>query len=97
MRIFAIVLSLLIISVPAFAAGCYSPVQAEAEQGIRIHSELMVIGLNCQHMTPSGWKNFYAQYRELTARNADLFAEYENILIEYFSQSGGQKSRRAAA
>ena len=24
---------------------CYSPYEAEAEQGIRIHSELMVIGL----------------------------------------------------
>lgn len=67
---------------------CYTPQEAEAEQGIRIHSELMVIGLNCQHMTPRGWKNFYQQYREITNRNSDLFAGYETTLINYFAQAG---------
>ena len=33
-----------------YAGACYSRKEAEAEQGIRIHSELMVIGLNCAHM-----------------------------------------------
>lgn len=88
MRFFAIVLSVLLVSAPALARSCYSPAEAEAEQGIRIHSELMVIGLNCQHMTPRGWKNFYAQYRELTARHSDLFAGYERTLIDYFAKSG---------
>lgn len=68
--------------------GCYSLQEAEAEQGIRIHSELMVIGLNCQHMTPAGWKNFYQQYREITAKNSDLFAGYEETLINYYARSG---------
>lgn len=67
---------------------CYTADEAEAEQGIRIHSELMVIGLNCQHMTPRGWKNFYQQYREITTRNSDLFAGYETTLINYFAQAG---------
>ena len=48
----------------------------------------MVIGLNCQHMTPRGWKNFYQQYREITNRNSDLFSGYENTLINYFAQAG---------
>lgn len=74
---------------PAFAASsCYTPEEAEAEQGIRIHSELMVIGLNCQHMTPRGWKNFYQQYREITNAHAELFADYEERLIAYYSRSG---------
>lgn len=76
------------------ARKCYMPEEAEAEQGIRIHSELMVIGLNCQHMTPRGWKNFYQQYREITARNADLFAGYENTLINYYAQSGASNPER---
>lgn len=67
---------------------CYTREEAEAEQGIRIHSELMVIALNCQHMTPRGWKNFYQQYQQITARNADLIGGYENTLINYFALAG---------
>lgn len=70
------------------AKNCYSAKEAEAEQGIKIHSELMVIGLNCQHMTPRGWKNFYQQYREITSKNSDLFASYEETLINYYADSG---------
>ncbi len=81
-------LSLFFMSGAAQAKSCYSKTEAEAEQGIRIHSELMVIGLNCQHMTPRGWKNFYSQYRDITNKNADLFANYEKTLVNYYRQSG---------
>ena len=74
---------------------CYTPEEAEAEQGIRIHSELMVIALNCQHMTPRGWRNFYVQYQEITARNANLIGGYENILINYFALAGKPNPERA--
>lgn len=89
MRLFMVMICFLVLTLgQAHASSCYSTSEAEAEQGIRIHSELMVIGLNCQHMTPQGWKNFYQQYREITARNANLFADYEQRLINYFSRSG---------
>lgn len=71
----------------ALAAKC-SPQQAEAEQGLRIHSELMVIGLNCQHMTPRGWKNFYAQYRDITKNQANVLASYEREMIKYYTRNG---------
>lgn len=86
------------VGVPVAGAGgrqCYTPAEAEAEQGIRIHSELMVIALNCQHMTPSGWKNFYVQYQQITARNAALIGNYENILINYFALAGKSNPERA--
>jgi hypothetical protein len=86
------------VGVPVAGAGgrqCYTPEEAEAEQGIRIHSELMVIALNCQHMTPRGWKNFYVQYQEITARNANLIGGYENILINYFALAGKPNPERA--
>lgn len=77
------------VGVPGLAGRkCYTPQEAEAEQGIRIHSELMVIALNCQHMTPKGWKNFYQQYQEITSRNANLIGGYENTLINYFALAG---------
>ena len=78
MKRFLLCVSLCLLAVPAQAQmkvdvgvpaatgrQCYTQEEAEAEQGIRIHSELMVIALNCQHMTPKGWKNFYQQYQEL--------------------------------
>lgn len=67
---------------------CYSLFEAEAEQGIRIHSELMVIGLNCQHMTPANQQNYYKQYREFTNIYSDLISTYEETLINYFKKSG---------
>lgn len=83
---------------PAFAKktpSCYSLSEAEAEQGIRIHSELMIIGLNCQHLTPENRKNYYVQYNEFTLRNEDLLARYEAILIEYFKKRGDGNPERS--
>ncbi len=73
---------------PAEASQCFMPREAEAEQGVRIHSELMVIGLNCQHRGKVDGKNLYASYREFTGEHADLFAAYERILLKYFKRSG---------
>lgn len=67
---------------------CYSSSEAEAEQGIRIHSELMIIGLNCAHMTPADQENLYAQYRKFTDDNVTLFAGYEDVLMNYFRRVG---------
>jgi hypothetical protein len=73
---------------PTLKNSCYGPDEAEAEQGLRIHSELMVIALNCQHMTPRGWKNFYQQYQEITLRNQSLIRGYEDTLINHYANSG---------
>ncbi|MEM7618823.1 MAG: hypothetical protein AAF244_05535 [Pseudomonadota bacterium] len=77
----------MLLSAPAMAKSCYTKAEAEAEQAIRIHSELMVIGLNCQHMTPKGWKNFYSQYREIANRNEGLFNRYEQTLLSHYGGS----------
>ncbi|MFN3827417.1 MAG: hypothetical protein ACK4NR_07300 [Micavibrio sp.] len=70
------------------ASSCYTLPEAEAEQGIRIHSELMVIGLNCQHMYRANGKNLYSEYRNITSDNVKLFASYEERLMEYFKRTG---------
>jgi len=108
MKKFILCLALCLYAVPAFAQlevpvivdgqrgrQCYTPAEAEAEQGIRIHSELMVIALNCQHMTPKGWMNFYQQYQVITARHANLIGGYENTLINYFALAGKPNPERA--
>lgn len=86
------------VGVPVAGQGgrqCYNRDEAEAEQGIRIHSELMVIALNCQHMTPPGWKNFYVQYQQITARDANIIGNYENVLINYFALAGRANPERS--
>jgi hypothetical protein len=83
---------LLLIASPSLAkSACYSNVEAEAEQGIRIHSELMVIGLNCQHMGVRAGMNLYGDYRAFTTRHGKLFAAYENTLMEFFKKKGDAK------
>ncbi|MES2729528.1 MAG: hypothetical protein V4621_05440 [Pseudomonadota bacterium] len=67
-------------------AACYTQREAEAEQGIRIHSELMVIALNCRHMAPQ--PDLYAQYQRLTATNAAVFAGYEADLLAFYTRMG---------
>lgn len=70
------------------APKCYSQAEAEADQGIRIHSELMVIGLNCNHMGKRHGQPLYSMYREFTAKHGKLFAGYEELLIGYFKKTG---------
>lgn len=82
MRVLLVIIALFIAIPTAQAKGCYTAKEAEAEQAIRIHSELMVIGLNCQHMTPAGWTNFYAQYRQITNQHKALLSSYEKTLIK---------------
>lgn len=86
-------LAFLIVMISASSAfagkACYTKSEAEAEQGLRIHSELMVIGLNCQHLKrTSGGENLYNAYREFTAKNSGVFAKYERDLMDYYQRTG---------
>jgi hypothetical protein len=87
MQRFAAVLSLvLLFSSSAWAQGCYTPREVEAEQAIRIHSELMVIGLTCMNM-PQG-PVMYQKYERFTQKNHVLLAAYEEDLITYYRNAG---------
>src|ERR1700722_14652871 len=83
---FVFVILTFILSGSAGAQACYSAREFEAEQGIRIHSELMVIGLTCIK-TPEG-QQLYDKYQQFTEKNADLLSGYETDLINYYSKEG---------
>lgn len=86
-----LILLAFLITLPFSAAAaptCYSAAEAEADQGIRIHSELMVIGLNCQAIGKRFGDNLYGEYRSFTAKHANLFAGYESTLIDFFKKQG---------
>jgi hypothetical protein len=68
---------------------CYTKADAEAEQAIRIRSELMVIGLNCQASRFRGTpENLYMTYRQFTADHGPLFAAYEKQMLNYYRRAG---------
>jgi len=81
--VFALLLSLFAFN---SAQACYTAREREAEQGLRIHSELMVIGLSCNRM-PQGHE-LYEKYQRFTRKNADLIATYESDLISYYKSEG---------
>jgi hypothetical protein len=80
-------LLLCVISVKTTSAKCYSSEEFEAEQGLRIKSELMVIALNCQHMAYRKG-NLYMRFREVSRQNEGLFKSYESTLINYYRKQG---------
>lgn len=85
---FSILMTVLLLScgLARPAEACYSAREIEAEQALRIHSELMVIGLTCIKM-PEGRRR-YSEYQSFTQKNADLIANYEQDLIYYFKKQG---------
>lgn len=81
-----LLIAALIFSMPV-SAQCYSRAEAEAEQGLRIHSELMVIGLNCMGILKS--PALYGQYQSFTRQNHAMITGWENTMIGYFDRNGG--------
>jgi len=75
------------------AQSCYGADQLEAEQGLRIHSELMVIALNCQHL--AGGANLYRQYENFTNKNIGLIENYEKTMMNFFQNEGAAKPEKA--
>jgi len=71
---------------------CYSDAEVEAEQAIRIHSELMVIGLTCQRISQK--QNLYQKYRVFTKKHANLLSHYEQDMIGYYQRQGAASPDR---
>ena len=87
MRLLLIAL-LTLIATPALAAQqCYNMDQLEAEQGLRIHSELMIIALNCQHLVDPSIQ-LHTQYEQFTHNNIGLIKHYEDTMRAVFRSEG---------
>ena len=84
MRIFAFLIAFLL--PVAASAQCYNAEQLEAEQGLRIHSELMVIALNCQHLAKG--EQLFQEYEQFTRNNEGLIQGYENTMRGFFASEG---------
>lgn len=92
MRLFILATLTLFIST-SVQAQCYTSAEVEAEQGLRIHSELMVISLNCQHINHVNG-NLYYQYKDFTRQHQPLLASYEETMKKYYKRTGARNSER---
>jgi hypothetical protein len=74
-------------------ASCYSPKEAAAERAIRIHSELMVVGLTCaaQFDDPA----LFVRYADFTNKHSGDIRAHESTMIGYFAKTAeGDPKRR---
>ena len=75
--------ALVVFAVPAWAgSACYSPEQMQAEQVLRLHSELMVITVTCRQ--GSEGQDLPAAYGAFTQKNIHLLHDAEQTLIAYY-------------
>ncbi len=95
MRFLCVFVTLIMFSKSLYAKeACYSMAEAEAEQGIRIHSELMVIGLNCQHLWPNkNGQSLFQQYRTFTSDHANIFTNYDSSILRFYMNQGYSNSQ----
>lgn len=76
-------------------APCYAPAEFEAEQAIRLHTEMMVVGLTCQHMDVAGQPSLFAQYKLFTLHNSKQVERWEKALIAYYKRTVKGNPNRA--
>ena len=72
-------------SAPA-APACYNRAEHAAEQLMRMHTEMMVIGLTCRTVMPD--KKPFDLYQDFSVKNRALLSSSEASLISYYKRSG---------
>lgn len=72
-------------STPA-APACYNRAEHAAEQMMRLHTEMMVVGLTCRTVVPD--KKPFDLYQDFSVKNRALLSNSEASLISYYKRSG---------
>jgi len=74
---------IVLLPAPAFAAKqCYSAAELQAEQTLRLHSELMVIAVTCR--SGSNGQDLVGAYAAFTHDNIEMLKDAEATLIRYY-------------
>jgi hypothetical protein len=73
-------------------SACYSAAEYDAEQAVRLHTELMVIGLTCNSIEAD--RKLFAKYQQFTTKNRTSLMNWEKVLIGHFSQTGKSNPTR---
>lgn len=67
------------------APPCYTPEEVEAEQLLRLHSELMLVAITCR-MSHSG-RDLVKAYTQFTSRHVDKLREAEGTMSLYYEKA----------
>lgn len=79
---------IIMVSAPVYAAShCYSMQEANAEQLLRLHSELMVVTVTC-HQGSQG-EDLVKAYTGFTRDNIKVLREAEQIMMRYYEKTYG--------
>lgn len=88
MKKWLLVCAALMFASPAFAASsCYSQAEVEAEQLLRLHSELMVITVTCKYGSQA--QSLVGSYTDFTKKNIAVLREAEHTMMAYYEKHGG--------
>jgi len=76
-----------VLGASAAQAACYSDAEFEAEQAIRLQSELTVIAFGCP--TPPGMTQLQVQYGEFSRRHGEAYRAYQRTITDYLRRHEG--------
>jgi hypothetical protein len=66
-------------------SACYSQAEYDAEQAVRLHTELMVIGLTCNAIEAD--RKLFSKYQQFTTKNRASLMNWEKVLIGHFRET----------
>jgi hypothetical protein len=66
-------------------SACYSAAEYDAEQAVRLHTELMVIGLTCNAIEAD--RKLFAKYQQFTTKHRTSLMNWEKVLIGHFRET----------
>jgi hypothetical protein len=92
----------LVLSGAAMAAGakpavskpqsCYTRSEHAAEQLIRMHTEMMIVGLTCKNVVPE--KNPFGVYQDFSVKNRALLSSSETTMIGHYKKTSGSSATK---
>ncbi|AWK89072.1 hypothetical protein [Azospirillum thermophilum] len=71
---------------------CYNRNEHAAEQALRMHTEMMVVGLTCRDVYPE--EKPYDLYQNFTIKNRATLSSSEATMIDYFRKHGGNGTKQ---
>lgn len=71
---------------------CYSRSEHAAEQLMRMHTEMMVVGLTCKSVVPE--KNPFGLYQDFSVKNRALLSSSEATLIGHYKRTSSGNATR---
>lgn len=80
----------LLISFPAHAASCYTQEGYEAEQGLRLHSDMEVVMLTCKY---DGFKQpLSSHYKKFMGKYSRNIKGWEDVIARVFADTGRSRA-----